>query len=110
MVTKILILHLGGTISMSASDSGLKPDNSILSNYLEKQSGFHYDLIEYQPLIDSTEADYDLWYQIAEKVQSNQGNYAGFVVIQGTDTLAYGATALRFFLKGLKRQRLLFEC
>lgn len=60
-----------------------------------------YDIKEYDPLLDSsdiTEAD---WVKIAKDIQSDYEQYDGFVVLHGTDTLAYTASALSFMFENL---------
>ena len=56
---------------------------------------------EYQPLIDSSEMGHDQWCLIANDILTHYYDFDGFVVIMGTDTMAYAATAMSFMLENL---------
>lgn len=60
-----------------------------------------YWLVEYDPLLDSSDMTFDDWIRIAKDVRKSYDNYDGFVVLQGTDTLAYTASALSFMMENL---------
>lgn len=62
-----------------------------------------WDLIEFEPLLDSTNVRYEQWNAIADAIAANYDDYDGFVVLHGTDTLAYSASALSFMLEGLDK-------
>jgi L-asparaginase len=53
--------------------------------------------------IDSSDANIDLWVKLATSIKENWDQFDGFVVIHGTDTMAWSATALAFFLEGLTK-------
>ena len=61
----------------------------------------HYTLKEYSPLLDSSSLQPQLWNEIVGDIALNYPNYDGFVVIHGTDTLVYTASALSFMLSNL---------
>ena len=63
----------------------------------------HYDLIEYEPLLDSSDMTPDVWLMIASDIESRYTQYDGFVVIHGTDTLAYTSSALSFFVENTRK-------
>ena len=65
--------------------------------------GGAYDLIEYDPLLDSSDMTPDVWLQIASDIESRYTRYDGFVVIHGTDTLAYTSSALSFFVENTRK-------
>ncbi len=56
---------------------------------------------EYEPLLDSANARPADWLRIARDIAEHRHSYDGFVVLHGTDTMAYTASALAFLLRGL---------
>jgi len=60
-----------------------------------------YTINEYDPLLDSSNMTMDDWLLLAEDVKSWYHQYDGFVIMHGTDTLAYTASALSFMLENL---------
>lgn len=62
-----------------------------------------YDLIEYDPLLDSSDMTPDIWLKIVADIENRYADYAGFVVIHGTDTLAYTSSALSFFVENTRK-------
>lgn len=95
---KILAIYTGGTIGMQQTPQGLAPKQGYLSTALTQLNLPVHDLIEYAPLIDSSAATPSLWQKLATDIASKRDQYDGFVVIHGTDTLAYTAAALSFLL------------
>lgn len=62
-----------------------------------------WDLVEFDPLLDSSNISFVQWNQMAETIARNYDDYDGFVVLHGTDTMAYSASALSFMLQGLDK-------
>ncbi|PIO67443.1 hypothetical protein TELCIR_10809 [Teladorsagia circumcincta] len=60
-----------------------------------------FQIVEYEPLLDSCDMTFDDWIRIASDIQKAYNNYDGFVVLHGTDTLAYTASALSFMMENL---------
>ncbi len=60
-----------------------------------------FTINEYDPLLDSSNMTMDDWIQISKDIQGAYRHYDGFVVLHGTDTLAYTASALSFMLENL---------
>lgn len=60
-----------------------------------------YTIHEYQPLLDSSNVMPDDWFEMARDIAANHEGYDGFVVLHGTDTMAYTSSALAFMLEGL---------
>uniref|UniRef100_A0A7E4V4X9 asparaginase n=1 Tax=Panagrellus redivivus TaxID=6233 RepID=A0A7E4V4X9_PANRE len=60
-----------------------------------------YWVVEYEPLLDSSDMTFDDWIRIAKDIRKSYHNYDGFVVLHGTDTLAYTASALSFMMENL---------
>ncbi|BCE02293.1 asparaginase domain-containing protein [Marinicellulosiphila megalodicopiae] len=102
----ILIINLGGTICMSPSASGLVPDQSVLPRFLDEyHSKVEYEFEQPFELIDSSQASYKQWFEVASYIQSKINDhpekYCGVLITHGTDTMAYFASALRFYFKML---------
>lgn len=66
-----------------------------------------YKIIEYDKLVDSSDMGLKDWIKIAEDIKKYYENYDGFVVLHGTDTLAYAASLLSFMMEGLKKSVIL---
>ena len=62
-----------------------------------------WELVELEPLLDSSNMSYLEWNRIGEIIYNNYNEYDGFVVLHGTDTMAYTASALSFMLEGLDK-------
>lgn len=60
-----------------------------------------YSIVEYDPLLDSSNMGRSDWIRIAKDIQNEYHDYDGFVVLHGTDTLTYTASALSFMLENL---------
>ena len=104
---KILILYTGGTIGMVRTPDGYAPQCGYFRSALESIPAMHspdmpaWDLIEMSPLLDSSNMTVNEWNQIARLIAENYERYDGFVVLHGTDTMAYTASALSFMLENL---------
>ncbi|OOE54182.1 asparaginase [Salinivibrio kushneri] len=105
----IYIAYTGGTIGMQKSDHGYVPVSGFLQRQLEKMPEFHrpemplFTIHEYQPLIDSSDMTPTDWQRIADDIGDNYHKYDGFVILHGTDTMAYTASALSFMLENLEK-------
>uniref|UniRef100_A0A914PYW9 L-asparaginase N-terminal domain-containing protein n=1 Tax=Panagrolaimus davidi TaxID=227884 RepID=A0A914PYW9_9BILA len=62
-----------------------------------------YWLNEYDPLLDSSDIKFDDWIKIAKDIEKHYEDFDGFVVLHGTDTLAYTASALSFLIENLSK-------
>ena len=62
-----------------------------------------YVIHEYDPPMDSSSMNPSAWFDIAEDIADHHDEYDGFLVIHGTDTMAYTASALPFMLEGLQK-------
>ena len=106
---KVCILYTGGTIGMVRTENGFAPAPGTFEKELaairdlSSPSMPEWDLVEFDPLLDSSNITYKQWNQIAEAIETRYGNYDGFVVLHGTDTMAYSASALSFMLEGLTK-------
>jgi len=104
----ILLLYTGGTIGMILDkDTGvLKPyDFGKLFDYVPTLKLFNYkiDSYSFNPVVDSSNMNPYYWGQIAEVIEKNYESYDGFVVLHGSDTMAYTASALSFMLQNLNK-------
>ncbi len=105
---RILIIYTGGTIGMIENPvtRSLQPfDFSHLIENVPKIRMLDYsiDNIQFNPPIDSSDMNLDGWKEIVENIERNYSSYDGFVVLHGTDTMAYTASAISFMLGGLDK-------
>ena len=106
---KVCVLYTGGTIGMVPTEDGFAPKEGVFKAALDSIKDLAsdkmpvYDLVEFDPLLDSTNMEHTHWNQIAEAVGDRYYDYDGFVIIHGTDTMAYTASALSFMLEGLDK-------
>lgn len=100
MTQRILIIYTGGTIGMQPSPQGYIPVASIEDLLQEKlaQQNVSFDVLELEQAIDSSNLRLDDWKTLNEILKSQWQAYAGFVILHGTDTMAYTASALSFLL------------
>lgn len=106
---KVCMIYTGGTIGMKREKNGYVPKKGFLSQQLSQMPELSYrevpdfDLIEYDPLLDSSNINFEHWKKIAGDIYRLYDNYKGFVILHGTDTMAYTASALSFMLRGLNK-------
>ena len=108
MQKRILLLYTGGTIGMKQDPVtlALKPFNfnQILEEVPElKKFGCEIDTYSFDPLIDSSDMQPEFWVRLARMIQENYSKYDGFVVLHGTDTMSYTASALSFMFENLAK-------
>ncbi len=100
----IFVIYTGGTIGMVATDHGYDVELGYLSKAIAGIRDFYhwdmpkFEVIEYDDLIDSSNIKPERWLSLAKDVIKNYDNYDGFVILHGTDTLAYTASVLSFML------------
>lgn len=105
---RLYVIYAGGTIGMQSTPNGYAPAAGYLPRELAaiaaRTPGFPaYTLKEYAPLIDSSNLEPAHWNAMAADIAAHYDEYDGFVVIHGTDTLAYTASALSFMLENLAK-------
>ncbi|KAG7200195.1 hypothetical protein KM043_000627 [Ampulex compressa] len=127
---RVLVLYTGGTIGMVRNENGaLVPIANAFVKNLRKYPHMHdreyaeerfgsmgplvlpmtatdsrrviYNVLEYSPLCDSSNMTMDDWIKIANDIKESYEHFDGFVVLHGTDTLSYTASALSFMLEAL---------
>ena len=103
----VLVIYTGGTIGMRKTERGYSPAEGFFSSALSSipdlyAEGFpRWELLEMSPLLDSSNISVSQWNSIATIIFDRRDDYSGFVVLHGTDTMAYSASALSFMLRGL---------
>ncbi|XP_029055765.1 L-asparaginase isoform X2 [Osmia bicornis bicornis] len=126
----VLVLYTGGTIGMIRNENGvLVPKSNAFVKKLRNYPHMHdkeyaderfgsmgslvlpmtstdsqrvvYNVLEYSPLCDSSNMTMDDWIRIANDIKQYYEQFDGFVVLHGTDTLSYTASALSFMLESL---------
>ncbi len=106
---RIYVAYTGGTIGMKKSDQGYIPVDGHLTNSINALPEFHRDempeftINEYNPLIDSSNMTPSDWQRIADDIKAHYDDYDGFVVLHGTDTMAYTSSALSFMFENLSK-------
>ena len=109
MKKRIYVAYTGGTIGMMQSTQGFVPAKGHLTESINALPEFHrsempeFTISEYQPLIDSSNMTPSDWQRIAEDIKANYDDYDGFVVLHGTDTMAYTSSALSFMFENLSK-------
>lgn len=104
----ILLIYTGGTIGMKEDPAvqALKPfDFSQILEEVPEIGKFAYriDSYTFDPLIDSSDVEPSLWISLAELIEEKYDDYDGFVILHGTDTMAYSASVLSFMIEGLTK-------
>ena len=106
--TSVFIIYTGGTIGMILDEESgvLKPFNfegiyeqiPVLRRY-----HYHLDFHCFDPVLDSSNMNPDVWAKLANIIYDHYEKYDGFVVLHGSDTMAYSASALSFMLENLNK-------
>lgn len=104
----ILLIYTGGTIGMvenSITGSLEAFDFSHIKNHMPElhRLKFHIDTIVFHPAIDSSDVSPEHWRKLVHIIEDNYENHDGFVILHGTDTMAYTASALSFMIENLKK-------
>ncbi|MBO5700053.1 MAG: type I asparaginase [Bacteroidales bacterium] len=104
----ILLIYTGGTIGMKQDPDtlALKPFNfnQILEEVPElKKFGCKIDTLSFDPVIDSSDVQPEFWIKLATIIKENYQAYDGFVVLHGTDTMSFTASALSFMFENLAK-------
>lgn len=100
---RVLLLHTGGTLGMKGSP--LEPDA-----YAARLQDSVPELVQIAEIesrivsnLDSSDVGPEIWTQLANEISQNHDDFDGFVIVHGTDTMAYTASALSFALRGLDK-------
>ena len=109
MKKRVYIVYTGGTIGMQPTADGYAPAPGYLAAQLAAMPELRdaampdYTIHEYDPLLDSANMTPADWLKIAQDIAAHYDDYDGFIVLHGTDTMAYTASALPFMLHGLAK-------
>lgn len=128
-ISQVLVISTGGTFCMVKTPRGYVPQRG-LADRLKKFHSFYdeemstmlglpadtlitpetpyhkrvqFTMLEFDELIDSSNIMLSDWVKIAKTIEANYKKYDGFVVLHGTDTMAYTASALSFMLENLNK-------
>ena len=91
----------------SSRGGALAPVQGAITSYMQEMKELNNETMpevvvhEYAPFYDSSDLGPSEWAVLASDIQENYYHYDGFVVLMGTDTMAYTATALTFMLENL---------
>ena len=106
--TSVLLIYTGGTIGMIEN-----PETGALENFNMEQLqkhipelhnfGFCIDTYQFDPPMDSSDMDPEAWQRLVRIISDHYDRYTGFVILHGTDTMAYTASALSFMLENLNK-------
>ena len=104
----ILLIYTGGTIGMKQDPEtlALVPFNfeEILAEVPELKKIVHtIDTHSFDPPVDSSDIEPSRWKEIADVIYQKYDNYDGFVILHGTDTMSYSASALGFMMENLEK-------
>lgn len=105
---RILIIYTGGTIGMTENPSThcLEPykfDYLIQNVPKLRRLFYNIDYFQFEEPLDSSAINPTHWDIMAKTIEENYGDYDGFVILHGTDTMAYTASALSFMLENLRK-------
>jgi L-asparaginase len=109
MKKRIYIAYTGGTIGMKRVNGRYLPIPNFLQELMAANPAFQhpdlpaYTINQYDPLFDSPDMSPADWSKIARDICEHYDEYDGFIVLHGTDTMAYTASALAFMLKNLAK-------
>ena len=106
---KVCIIYTGGTIGMVQSDRGYRPEPTSFRYTLENIPDLNHpdaplwDLVQFEPLLDSSDMTVREWNKIGEAIAQRYDEYEGFVILHGTDTMGYSASAGSYMLENLEK-------
>lgn len=104
----ILLIYTGGTIGMvenSITGALESFDFAHLKSHMPELNRLKFQIssIVFNPLIDSSDISVSHWQKLVSIIEENYEEYDGFVILHGTDTMAYTASALSFMIENLKK-------
>ncbi|MCU0464633.1 MAG: asparaginase [Anaerolineae bacterium] len=108
-MARVYVAYTGGTIGMARTADGYAPQPGYLAELMGAMPELRspqmpdYTVHEYATLLDSANMTPAHWLGIAHDIAAHYDDYDGFVVLHGTDTMAYTASALPFMLEGLAK-------
>ena len=109
MTERVLVINTGGTLTMERGATGYAPVPDVLRRLAATVPEEiaptlpACDYEEWETLLDSSNIQPAHWVRLARRIAAAQDSHAGCVVLHGTDTMAYTASALAFQLEGISR-------
>lgn len=109
MKKRICIIYTGGTIGMVPSEHGYVPSESALYDAMDSIRDLRMPgmpdlaIVQFDPLLDSSNMSIAEWNLIGEAIAERYAQFDGFVILHGTDTMSYSASALSFMLENLNK-------
>ncbi|MBR4806123.1 MAG: asparaginase, partial [Bacteroidales bacterium] len=108
MKRKILMIYTGGTIGMKQDEKSMALVPVDISQIQEevpelKKFGYSIDTYSFDPVIDSSDITPAFWVNLCNLIKKNYEKYDGFVILHGTDTMSYTASALSFMMEDLAK-------
>lgn len=105
---RVLLIYTGGTIGMDENPETGALEPLDFEHLIEcvpefKRLSIEVETYQFMPPIDSSDMHPEKWVQMVEVIEKNYDNYCGFVILHGTDTMAYTASALSFMLENLTK-------
>ena len=107
-MSKVLLISTGGTITMVRDkvSGALEPaDMETFKAFMPElfAGEIEVEIQAFTPLLDSSDVNPDCWVRMAQTVYDRYDEYDGFVILHGTDTMSYSASALSFMLENLSK-------
>ena len=114
-MNKVLLISTGGTITMvrDGHSGALVPaDIETFKAYMPElfAGDIQVEIEAFSPLLDSSDVNPDCWVRMAQMVYDRYEEFDGFVILHGTDTMSYSASALSFMLERSEERRVGKEC
>ncbi len=109
MKKRVCIIYTGGTIGMMPTENGYAPNPKAFPELLDKIHDINlpdfpsYEIVLMERLLDSSDVSWRDWCDTGRIIRDRYNEFDGFVVLHGTDTMAYTASALSFILEGLDK-------
>lgn len=107
-MNNIFVIYTGGTIGMvkdEQTDTFVPFDFDLIAKNIPELGRLNYNLSvhSFTPIIDSSNMQPAIWVEMATLIKENYEAYDGFVILHGSDTMAFSASALSFMLEGLQK-------
>lgn len=107
-MNKIFVLYTGGTIGMVMDDKNetfVPFDFELINRNVPELNRLNYELTihSFDTIIDSSNMRPDIWVEMVLLIKDNYEKYDGFVILHGSDTMAFTASALSFMFEGLQK-------
>lgn len=104
----IFIIYTGGTIGMVKDEktgSFVPFDFELIASNLPDLSRLNYNITvhSFEHIIDSSNMNVDIWLEMSKLIKENYDQYDGFLILHGSDTMAFSASILSFLLEGLQK-------